>query len=419
MRTTMIAPGSRGDVEPYLALGKGLIKAGHSVRLVSHQDFVNFVREHDVDFWPLPGSVQNIAQNGDMRRLLEGGNFIAILSQMAQEARNNVLEMTRVGLEACQGVDLIVAGIGGLFSGIAIAEKLEIPLLQAYYIPFTPTKAYPSFILPTALAISHGGLNRMSYAIARQMIWQGFRSADRLARRDVLELPPAPFWGPFDASCLNGHPILYGYSPAVLPRPTDWAKNIHVTGYWFLDADEKWTPPEALVNFLRIGSPPIFIGFGSMSSSNPEQTAEIILRALAETGQRAILLAGWGGLHLSNLPETVFPVDSVPYSWLFPRMAAVVHHGGAGTTAAGLRAGVPSIVIPFFGDQPFWGRRVAEMGVGPQPISRRKLNVERLAEAISKVVNDQEMRQRALDLGRIIQAEEGIAKAIAVIEQFG
>jgi UDP:flavonoid glycosyltransferase YjiC (YdhE family) len=203
----------------------------------------------------------------------------------------------------------------------------------------------------------------------------------------------------------------------VIPKPPDWDDRIHVTGYWFLDPADDWAPPSALLEFLQADPPPIYVGFGSMSSRKPEETADLILLALVRAKQRAIILSGWGGLHKADLPDTVFMVDSIPFSWLFPRVAAVVHHGGAGTTSAGLRAGVPSIVIPFFGDQPFWGQRVAELGVGPAPIPRRRLTVERLAQAIQEAVTDQTMRQRAAHLGSRIQAEDGIARAVAVVQQ--
>jgi UDP:flavonoid glycosyltransferase YjiC (YdhE family) len=248
-------------------------------------------------------------------------------------------------------------------------------------------------------------------------MWQGFRSADKLARRKVLGLRPAPFWGPFNASSTKGIPILYGYSPSVIPPPYDWDDTVHVTGYWFLDPGDDWTPDPALVEYLRAGPPPVYVGFGSMSNRKPEETVDLILEALARTGQRAILLSGWGGLQKADLPGSVLMVDSVPFSWLFQRVAAVVHHGGAGTTSAGLRAGVPSIVVPFFADQPFWGRRVVELGVGPEPIPRRKLTAGRLAQAIHSAVSDQTLRQRAAELGSAIRAEDGVARAVAIIQQ--
>jgi UDP:flavonoid glycosyltransferase YjiC (YdhE family) len=183
MRIAIIAPGSRGDVEPYIALGKGLKEAGHLVRLVTHQDFEELVNAHGLEFWPVEGSVQDIAQSRDMGALLERGNFLAIMSQMSKEAQCGALAWASGGLAACRGTELVIAGIGGLFIGVALAEKLGLPLLQAYYIPFTPTRAYPSFLLPQLPQWFGGALNRLSYHLARQMMWQGFRSADRLARR--------------------------------------------------------------------------------------------------------------------------------------------------------------------------------------------------------------------------------------------
>ncbi len=416
MRIAIIAPGSRGDVEPYIALGKGLKNAGHVVRLVSHHNFTELVNSHGLEFWPIEVDVQDIAQSTEMRELLGGGNFLAVMSQMSKEAERGALQGAKAGLSACRGMDLLLAGIGGLYIGLALAEKFSLPLIKAYYIPFTPTRLNPSFLIPNRFKLG-GSLNRLSYHLARQVMWQGFRSADKLMRQKVLNLPAATFWGPSNTDSTHKYPILYGFSPSVFPKPPDWGDNIHITGYWFLDPDDNWTPSQALVDFLQAGSPPVYVGFGSMSNRKPEETTNLILKALDQSKQRGIIHSGWGGLHTDDLPGSVFSVDSVPFSWLFPRLAAVVHHGGAGTTAAGLRAGVPSVVIPFFGDQPFWGQRVAELGVGPTPIPLRKLTVDHLSQAIQTVVNDQSMRQRAADLGAKIQAEDGIANAVAILEQ--
>jgi sterol 3beta-glucosyltransferase len=419
MRIVIIAPGSRGDVEPYIALGKGLKKAGHYIRLVSHVNFAELVNAQDLDFWPVDVDVQGIAKSTEMRERLGGGNFLKVMSQMAKEAERGALEAVKVGMSACQGMDIILTGLAGLYIGLALAEKLELPLVQAYYIPFTPTRLYPSFLIPSAPFPLGGSLNRFSYQLARQVMWQGFRSADNKARHKELNMASAPFWGPYNSKSTKDNPILYGFSPSVIPQPPDWDDHIHITGYWFLDSDENWTPPQDLVDFLQAGTPPVYIGFGSMSNRKPEETTNLVLKALAETNQRGILHAGWGGMHTENLPSTVFKVESVPFSWLFPRMAAVVHHGGAGTTAASLRAGVPSVVIPFFGDQPFWGRRVAALGVGPAPIPLRKLTVERLSQAIHTAVSDSVMRQGSAVLGEKIRAENGIANAVAVLEKIG
>jgi len=413
MKIVIIAPGSRGDVQPYIALGKGLKNAGHTIRIVSHKNFESLVTSYGLEFWSVDSDVKGIVEKGEMQEQVEKGNFLTLLAQMAKEAQNEAAKFSTGGLAAAQGMDAVLAGMGGLYIGLAIAEKLNLPLIQAYVVPFTPTKEYSSVLAPK-LPVS---LNRLSHHLTRQMMWQGFRAADTMARKEVLGLSPAPFSGPYKSRSVQGIPVLYGFSPSVIPSPSDWDANTHVTGYWFVEEAEGWTPPSELLKFLDSGPTPVYIGFGSMSNRNPEQTADIVIQALEKVNQRAVLLSGWGGLKKENLPNSIFMIDSIPHSWLFPKMSAVVHHGGASTTAAGFRAGVPSIIIPYFGDQPFWGQRAADLGVGSKPIPRQKLTADRLADAIQEVTTDQAMKIRAAELGKRIQAEDGLAACVEIIDQ--
>jgi sterol 3beta-glucosyltransferase len=414
MRIAIIAPGSRGDVQPYIALGKGLQNAGHSIRLVSHSNFESLVTSYGLEFWSFGNDVKDAVETTEMRELTEKGNFLLLMAKMAKEAQREALRFAEGGLLAARGMEVVLSGIGGLFIGTAIAEKLDIPLLQAYVFPFTPTQEFPSVLTPKLPTL----FNSFSHHLARQLMWQGFRSADTIARKKVLNIPASSLLGPYDSKSTHNMPILYGFSPSVIPAPSDWNDNTHITGYWFVDEADDWQPSTALLDFLQSGSPPMYIGFGSMSNRDPEQTADLVIRALALTDQRAILLSGWGGLQKASTPDSIFMIDSIPHSWLFPRVAAVVHHGGASTTAAGLKAGIPSIIIPFFGDQPFWGQRVADLGVGSKPIPRKKLTAERLADAIHEVVTNENMRQRAVKLGKQIQSENGIGSAVTIINQF-
>lgn len=419
MQITMIAGGSRGDVQPYVALGNGLKQAGHTVRVLANQDYRDLITEHDLEFFDMGGSAKAMAQE-QVQEILEQGNIIKILSVTGQGAQQLALQSAANGLVACEGSDLIIAGFAGLSTGLALAEKLGIPFLQAHLMPFTPTREFSSVLTPqipqTRLTAWANGL---SHRLAQQMMWQMLRSADNKARAQVLQMKPAPFLGPFGSLQREAGPVVYGYSPHVIPPPADWKEHIHVTGYWFLEPSAGWEPPRDLMDFLQADPPPVYVGFGSMLSRKPEETADLVLQALELSGQRGVLSSGWGGLKKEDLPETVFMIGSISHFWLFPRMSAVVHHGGAGTTGAGLRAGVPSIVTPFFGDQPFWGRRVYELGVGPKPIPRRRLTVTNLAEAIQHAVSDAEMRQKASLLGERIRAEDGIARAVEIIERYG
>ena len=213
-------------------------------------------------------------------------------------------------------------------------------------------------------------------------------------------------------------PILYGWSPSVLPQPPDWGSWLHTTGYWFLDRPGGWRAPRGLAGFLESGPPPVFIGFGSMNNIAAERLTKIVLQALELTGQRGLLATGWGGMGQADLPDTVFRVEDVPHDWLFERVRAAIHHGGAGTTSASLRAGVPTLVVPFFADQPFWGWRVAALGVGPAPISPRSLGVERLAGAIRRITSDRDMRARAAAMGRRIRNENGTERAVEAFDLY-
>lgn len=415
MRIAIVALGSRGDVQPYVALGVGLKAAGYTVRVITHTDFEALVGAHDLDYWPVRGSVQEVVESKEMRELIEKGNFIRISMETSRQAKRAALNWAEDSLEGCRGVELLIAGVGGMFVAGALAEKLNIPIIQAFLFPFTPTRAFPSILLPASLSRLGGFFNRASHHVTQQVIWQAYRSADSAARNRVLNLPAAPFWGPFRSERLRQHPVLYGFSPSVIAKPADWGADTHITGYWYLDPAPGWSPPPGLTEFLNSGPAPVCIGFGSMGNRKPEETAKLVLDAVAQSRHRAVILSGWGGLSNENLPDTVYMADSIPHAWLFPRMAAVVHHGGAGTTAAGFRAGVPSIITPFFGDQMFWGKRAAALGVGTEPIPRKKLTAERLARIIQTAVTDPDMRQRAAELGAKIQAEDGVAQAVSII----
>ncbi|MCX6071746.1 MAG: glycosyltransferase [Chloroflexi bacterium] len=415
MQATIIAAGSRGDVQPYVALGHGLKDAGHTVRVLASDDFRELITDHGLTFFDIGGSMESVTRS--MEGVLEGGNFLKILSTMGPTAKRLVSQAAASGLAACEGSNLIIAGLGGLFVGLALSEKLGIPFVPAYLYPFTPTRGFPTVLSPSPQVQLPSWANRLSHRMGQQMMWQTFRAADNKARREVLRIAPLPFWGPFGSLEQDERTILCGYSQHVIPVPKDWGDSIHVTGYWFLDPPAGWEPPADLVTFLNSGPSPVYIGFGSMVNRKPEEVADLVLRALERSGQRGVVSAGWGGMKTLELPETVHMIGSIPHSWLFPRMAAVVHHGGVGTTAAGLRAGVPAVVTPFFGDQLFWGQRVHELGVGPRPIPRRRLSVDRLAEAIHSAVSSSGMRDRSTQLGERIRSEDGIDRAVKILEQ--
>lgn len=415
MRVTMIAPGSRGDIQPYLALGVGLTDAGHNVRIVTTMDHTQLVKSYGLELWPIELDVKAALRRDKTAASIEGGGLVASFREFADIAKRGAELSAKVGLEASQGADAVLVGFGGAFIGEAIAAKLGIPLVQAYNVPLSTTGAYGGALFP---GLSWGSWSRrLAHRLTREAIWMLMRSSGNTARMQSFGVPSASRFAPTAMPGLAPGPVLYGYSPAIFPAMPEWGDDVEVTGFWFADEPTNWTPPAGLEAFLADGPPPVCIGFGSMSQTAPEEATRLVLEAVAISGQRAILLSGWGGLTATEKPKTVFQGDNIPHSWLYPRMRAVVHHGGAGTTAAALRAGVPAIVVPFHGDQFYWAKLVSDLGTGPQGIPRTKLTAARLAKAIDRAVNDTAMATRAADLGARIRAENGVARAVAGIER--
>lgn len=414
MRITILTIGSRGDVQPYVALGQGLQAAGYQVRLAAHDNFETFVRDRGLTFFSIAADPRGILEGEAGRNWLEAGNPVTFMRQMINAARPAMWQILADFWQACQDTDLVLYPVLAALPVASIAEKLSLPAYPAYLQHVHPTRVYPSSLVMPRPRL--GGIyNRMTYTLTGQLFWQFLRPIVNQWRVDTLGLLPFPFKNPFDAWRKQRQPFLYGFSPHVIPKPPEWGHEVHITGYWFLPAQTTWEPPEALLDFLRSGPPPVCVGFGSMTNRNPEEVTDIVLKALSQSRQRGLLVTGWGGLSNADLPDDVFKIESAPFDWLFPQMTAVIHHGGAGTTATGLRAGVPAIVVPFFGDQHFWGWRVAQLGAGPRPIPRKKLSAERLAAAIEETVSNERFRNRAAAVGRQIRAEDGVTAAVNVL----
>jgi sterol 3beta-glucosyltransferase len=402
--------GTRGDIQPFIALGRGLEAAGYDVRVCTSEGYKPFVEEHDLRYLPMDNELLRLSQEA-LGEAKGAGDTLKLIKQMKSAIRRS-MDDEWAAAQAFQP-DLIVYHPKCLGS-YHVAEKLRIPVVMSLPLPFyTPTREFP---IPFLSNIQLGGwFNRFTY---RLMGLTGALHGGTINDFRVKTLGMAPVGRFADLLTRSGGspvPVLYPYSPHVLPVPADFPPHVHVTGYWFLDHPPNWKPDPALVQFLEAGAPPVYIGFGSIGASKGEERARVVLEALAKSGERAVLASGWGGLRTSDLPPSVHMLESAPHDWLFPRVAAVIHHGGAGTTAAGLRAGKPTILSPFMADQPFWGNLVHQLGVGPKPIPQKRLTADGLAEAIRATVQDEEMKRRAAELGEKIRAEDGVARAVEAI----
>jgi sterol 3beta-glucosyltransferase len=405
MRIVMVCNDTRGGVQPYLALGLGLERAGHEVRAVAPSDFDLMFANTGIGVTPLSGSMEAAVRGSG--GVIERG-ALETMSFTARELPRHLETWMRETLAACEGADLMTGGVGGMVIGLAVAEKLDIPFVQTHLQPVSaPTGDYPGVLFPNTPSWLGAGGMRLSHHLSELMIWTPFKSVMRKAAEKAL--------GPAARSAASPDlPVLYGFSPHVLKVPDASPRPRHTTGYWTLPAPADWTPPLGLAAFLARGGPVAAIGFGSMSSSDPQRVTALVAEAVRKAGMRAVLLSGWGGMAEAGEHGDMFFAYALPHDWLYPRVQAIVHHGGAGTTGAALASGTPSVAVPFTMDQPFWGARVATLGAGPQPIARKRLTADNLAAALRQAVDDQGMIQRAAALGQLIRAEDGVGSAVEV-----
>ncbi len=422
MNIFILTAGSRGDVQPYVALGQGLKKAGHLVTICTCSSFESFITDHGLNYGYMNNDFIKLVDSEAGREMMEsGGTFFGLIGAMLKllkVAKVINKQMFRDAWNSAQAAkpDIIIFH-PKVLAASHIAEKLDIPAIMAVLVPaIVPTSDSVAIGFPN---LKLGGwYNKLSYKVLH---W-GYHNHDDIVnefRQDVLGIGKFPkSTSPIEMTNGNPIPVMHGYSELISPRPKDWSDTAYVTGYWFLDQKDDWRPTAELVDFLEAGEQPVYVGFGSMAGRNPQKMANIVINALEKAGVRGIIATGWGGLDARIRPKNIFKIDKIPHFWLFPRVSAVVHHGGAGTTAAGLRAGRPTIVCPFLVDQPYWGERVYALGVGSKPIPQQKLTATKLAKAIREVTTNQVIRKNAETLGEKIRKEDGIKNAIAIIESY-
>ncbi|KAH9691753.1 Sterol 3-beta-glucosyltransferase UGT80B1 [Citrus sinensis] len=408
-----------------------LVEFGHRVRLATHANFRTFVRSAGVDFFPLGGDPRVLA--GYMARnkglIPSGPGEISI-------QRKQIKAIIESLLPACTDPDIetgvpfrsqaIIANPPA-YGHAHVAEALGVPIHIFFTMPWTPTYEFPH---PLARVPQSAGY-WLSYIIVDLLIWWGIRSYINDFRKRKLKLPPIAYFSTYHGS-ISHLPTAYMWSPHLVPKPSDWGSLVAVVGYCLLNLGSKYQPQENFVQWIQRGPEPIYIGFGSMflvivgghqanklhfddlvggfhipvrPLEDPKKTTEIILEALRDTGQRGIID------RVTEVPDNIFLLEDCPHDWLFPQCSAVVHHGGAGTTATGLKAGCPTTIVPFFGDQFFWGDRVQQKGLGPAPIPISQLTVENLSNAVRFMLQP-EVKSRAMELAKLIENEDGVAAAV-------
>jgi len=426
--------GSRGDVQPFVALSKELQKYGHRIRLATHPVFKGFVEENGIEFFNLGGDpaelmafmVKNpgLMPGNDALKDGEIGLRRKAMLEIMQRSWRSCFEKGTGDSNSRQSAsdevpfvaDAIIANPPS-FGHVHCAERLGIPLHIMFTMPWSPTTSFPHPLSNIQNSNAESDFtNWLTYTLVELLTWQGLGDLVNQFREITLGLPPLTvFSGPGILGRLK-IPHTYCWSPALIPKPKDWSQQIAISGFYFLSHADSYKPADDLRRFLEAGPAPVYIGFGSIVVDDPNAMTNMILEAVKKSGQRALVSKGWGGLGSDELsvPDNVFMLGNVPHDWLFKHVSCVVHHGGAGTTAAGIAAGKPTVIVPFFGDQPFWGQMVARAGAGPDPVRYKDLTADKLAESIEFALKESTVKG-AGEMAKSIAAENG---AKAGVEHF-
>ncbi|KAL8712052.1 MAG: hypothetical protein Q9225_007017 [Loekoesia sp. 1 TL-2023] len=425
--------GSRGDIQPFLKLGKLLKEEhGHCVRIATHPAFKKFVEQDSgLEFFSVggdpaelmafmvknPGLIPSLStvKAGDVGRKRDSmfemfqGFWRACIN--ATDEENDPANLTMMEARKPFVADAIIANPPS-FAHVHCAERLGVPLHLMFTFPYSPTQQFPHPLANIKNSnVDTNYTNFMSYPLVEMMTWQGLGDLVNRFRVHTLGLEPvSTVWAPGQLFRMKV-PYTYLWSPGLVPKPSDWGPEIDIAGFVFLDLASSFKPPDSLTEFFEAGETPVYIGFGSIVVDDPDKFTTMIFEAIEKAGVRALVSKGWGGLgNEENTPDNVYMLENTPHDWLFPRVSAVVHHGGAGTIAIGLKCGKPTMIVPFFGDQPFWGAMVAKAGAGAkEPIPYKHLNAERLAEGIKQCLSP-EAKTNAEQLARDIELEGDGAK---------
>jgi sterol 3beta-glucosyltransferase len=403
LNIVILIVGSRGDVQPFIAFGKGLQQAGHRVRLATHVTFRQFVTENGLEFYPLKGDPELL-----MNFMVNHPDMITLDPKEISKKKEIMSQIYHSTWDACTAHNFraeVIISNPPVNVHVHLAQRLQVPLHIMFTMPWSATKDYMHPLAPMQSRLE----NKTSYQVVDRMVWIGLGGIQNDFRKKIGL-----------SSIMRGSslvsklkvPHIYCMSPHLAPKPTDWESHIDVVGFWYLDLQTNYKPPQDLLDFLAAGPPPVYIGFGSIVVDDPKTLGKNVIDAVIQSGQRALISPGWAKLGEGmDLPPTIKLIGAAPHDWLFPRCAAVCHHGGAGTTAAGLKAGCPTIIVPFFGDQPFWGSCVAQQGVGPTPIPNKQLTAEKLKDAILFCVQP-DVQKKAKEFGEKLRNEDGVKTAV-------
>ncbi|MBA3816606.1 MAG: glycosyltransferase family 1 protein [Parachlamydiaceae bacterium] len=410
MKFCILCIGSHGDIRPYVALGVGLKAEAHEVWIASHKKACSLCEKYNLNFKLVDGDLTELINSENTQKELKGNILSKILKIMCAFKKILKIQLP-MSLDAAAGADVLIYSPAA-FAGPHIAEYLRIPSFLMHLQPEIRTKFHPSHLFPNQKSLK--GINfLLGHFLSEQLFWQPIRRYVNKWRKEILGIKKMHFLGPkYDPLSKNTH-TLVAFSHHLIPRPIDWGPHIHMTNFCLLNESENWSPPQELEKFLRSQETIVYLGFGSLTEACHIDTVREIIDVLAKKNFGAIVQANLPGLKDIALPPTIFPLIYAPHDWLFPRVKAVIHHGGVGTTAAGLYAGKPTLIMPFVWDQFNWGKMVEDLGVGPKYLSINKFNKEKFSYNLEKLVSDPLYQHNALKIMNKLNTEDnGIKKNV-------
>lgn len=417
MRILLIGYGSRGDVQPLVMLGQGLKQAGYDVAIGAGVNFRQMVADAGLGFEAFDTDIEAL-MNSEMGKAWanqSSGSTFTEAQNMKRVADAHVDGIGQVLLTMAEKYDVLVSGLMVFLVVDAVCHKLGKKHITVNFAPFAPTKDAHATLVPM-VPRRNIFLNRLSGYMGQYFIYWAVQEA---SNRHIQAFGfSKKSFKDFLRAYNREVPVIHAISPLVMPKPADWDDKKYVAGYWLPQSIGEWKPSAELSQFLAQGERPIYIGFGSMPNNDPDGMIRMIVDALNETGQRGIIASGWAGFEAESLPDNILLLkEATPHNWLFPQMAGVIHHGGAGTTAEGLRAGVPQGIVSHFADQPYWGNRMNELGVAGKYIKRHQLSREWLIDTIREMTGNPDLQAHAKELGAALSQEDGIDNAVNLFEK--
>jgi len=423
MKVTILTLGTRGDLQPFVALGVALKAEGMDVKLVAHEEFRSFVEEYELEYAPLIGSASMSLKKEEVgERIKSKNDGIDLTKIITEEAKPFLAQAVRQYYDACVGADFIISYVNNVHIAYYISRKLDIPLVFVNLSPSGPTNEFPHLFVENKHRKNNFLTKKYNYythLFYGKVIWGMIRKSLQYAWREAVAPISIPLSDPLPKGFEERTPlILYAYSPAVLPKPKDWSEVQFVTGHWFLHSKKEEQPSADLEIFISKGDAPVYIGFGSMNNPNEEVLQKIIIPVLDELGLRAVMLKDGSDISAYKGKENLHFIDGVDFHWLFPKMKALVHHGGIGTTALALKSGVPSLAVTYIIDQRFWANRLHHLQASPKAIPRNKLTRELFKSRLEELISNKAFEVNTKALSEKMNEENGIKHSVELIHAF-